>query len=71
MERTTNAAHRWRLILFFAALLILTFLLWDVLRAIGMQVLAASLLLDLSPVVYVLFAAVAGIVIKVVGGEKA
>ena len=34
-------------------------------------VLAASLLLDLSPVVYVLFAAVAGIVIKVVGGEKA
>ena len=34
-------------------------------------VLAASLLLDLSPVVYVLFAAVAGIVIKVAGGEKA
>ena len=34
-------------------------------------VLACSLLLNLSPVVYVLFAAVAGIVIKVLGGKKA
>ena len=34
-------------------------------------VLAASLLLDLSPVVYVLFAAVAGILIQVWGGKKA
>ena len=34
-------------------------------------VLAASLLLDLSPVVYVLFAAAAGILIKVLGGKKA
>ena len=34
-------------------------------------VLAASLLLDLSPVVFVLFAAAAGILIKVLGGEKA
>ena len=34
-------------------------------------VLVGSLLLDLSPVVYVLFAAVAGIVIKVLGGKKA
>lgn len=34
-------------------------------------VLVCSLLLDLSPVVYVLFAAVAGIVIKVLGGKKA
>ena len=34
-------------------------------------VLAASLLLDLSPVVFVLFAAVAGILIKVLGGAKA
>ena len=33
-------------------------------------VLVCSLLLDLSPVVYVLFAAVAGIVIKVLGGKK-
>ena len=34
-------------------------------------VLAASLLLDLSPVVFVLFAAAAGILIKVLGGAKA
>ena len=34
-------------------------------------VLAASLLLNLSPVVYVVFAALAGILIKVLGGEKA
>ena len=34
-------------------------------------VLACSLLLNLSPVVYVLFAAVAGVVIKVLGGKKA
>ena len=34
-------------------------------------VLVCSLLLNLSPVVYVLFAAVAGIVIKVLGGKKA
>ena len=34
-------------------------------------VLAASVLLDLSPVGYVLFAAAAGILIKVLGGKKA
>ena len=34
-------------------------------------VLAASLLLELSPVVYVLFAAAAGILIKALGGKKA
>ena len=34
-------------------------------------VLAASLLLNLSPVVYVFFAALAGICIKVLGGKKA
>ncbi len=39
--------------------------------AIFLCVLLGSLLLDLSPVVYVLFAAVAGILIKVLGGKKA
>ena len=38
---------------------------------IFLAVLAASVLLDLSPVVYVLFAAAAGILIKVLGGKKA
>ena len=37
---------------------------------IFLVVLAASVLLDLSPVVYVLFAAVAGILIQVLGGAK-
>ena len=36
-----------------------------------LAIMAASLLLELSPVVYVLFAAVAGILIKVLGGKKA
>ena len=37
---------------------------------IFLVVLAASVLLDLSPVVFVLFAAAAGILIKVLGGAK-
>lgn len=48
MERTKMAAHRWRLILFFAGAIAATVLLWDVIRAISMQVLAASLLMLLA-----------------------
>lgn len=48
MERTKMAAHRWRLILFFVGLIAAVVLLWDVIRAIGMQVLAASLLMLLA-----------------------
>ncbi len=48
MERTKIAAHRWRLILFGAASLIAAVLLWDVIRALGMQLLAAALLMLLA-----------------------
>lgn len=44
MERTHIAAHRWRLILFGAGAVAAAVLLRNVLRALGMQVLAASLL---------------------------
>ena len=48
MERTRFAAHRWRLILFAAASLIAAVLLWDVIRALAMQLLAAALLMLLA-----------------------
>lgn len=48
MERTQPAAHRWRLILFFAALVLAVILLWDVVRALGMQLLAASVMMLLA-----------------------
>ena len=48
MERTNFAAHRWRLILFWAAVLAAAIFLWDVLRALGMQLLAASVLMLLA-----------------------
>lgn len=48
MERTNIAAHRWRLILFGAGTITAAVLLWDVLRALGMQLLAASLLMLLA-----------------------
>ncbi len=48
MERTRSAAHRWRLILWGAGTAVAAVLLWDVLRAIAMQVLAASLLMLLA-----------------------
>ena len=48
MERMHPAAHRWRLILFSAALLVAVFLLRHVLRALVMQVLAASVLMLLA-----------------------
>ena len=48
MERTKLAAQRWRLILFAGAGILSAVLLWDVLRAIGMQVLAASILMLLA-----------------------
>ena len=48
MERTNVAAHRWRLISFGAAVLIAAVLLRDVLRALGMQLLAAALLMLLA-----------------------
>ena len=44
MEGIKSAAHRWRLILFIVILLAAAILLWDVLRALGMQLLAASML---------------------------
>lgn len=48
MERTRFAAQRWRLILFAAASLIAAVLLWDVIRALAMQLLAAVLLMLLA-----------------------
>ncbi len=48
MERTKMTAHRWRLIFFSAGAVTAAALLWDVLRAIGMQVLAAALLMLLA-----------------------
>lgn len=48
MEKTYPAAHRWRLILFCAAAAVGVFLLRNVLRALGMQVLAASVLMLLA-----------------------
>ena len=48
MERTTLAAHRWRLVFLGAAAAAVVWLLRDVLRALGMQVLAASLLMLLA-----------------------
>ncbi len=48
MERTHVVAHRWRLILFCAASAVAVFLLRDVLAALGMQVLAASVLMLLA-----------------------
>lgn len=48
MERTKTTAHRWRLILFGAGAAAVCILLRDVLRALGMQVLAASLLMLLA-----------------------
>jgi len=48
MERTHPVAHRRRLILFCAAAAATAFLLRDVLRALGMQVLAASVLMLLA-----------------------
>lgn len=48
MERTHPVAHRWRLILFCAAAAATAFLLRDVLCALGMQVLAASVLMLLA-----------------------
>ena len=48
MERTHPVAHRRRLILFFAASAVAAFLLRDVLAALGMQVLAASVLMLLA-----------------------
>lgn len=48
MERTKMAAYRWRLILFFAVVLASFVLLWDVICAIGMQVLAAALFMLLA-----------------------
>ena len=48
MERTKLAAHRWRLILWGAAGAVAAYCLRHVLRAIGMQVLAASTLMLLA-----------------------
>lgn len=49
MERTTSTtAHRWRLILFAAGVTAAAVLLWDVIRALGMQLLAAALLMLLA-----------------------
>ncbi len=48
MERTLKAAHRRRLILFAALAGVAAFLLRDVIRALGMQVLAASVLMLLA-----------------------
>ena len=48
MERTKPAAHRWRLIFAGAAAVVVAALMWDVLRAIGMQLLAASVLMLLA-----------------------
>ena len=48
MEGTKLAAHRWRLILWGAFAIIAAYFLRHVLRAIGMQVLAASLLMLLA-----------------------
>jgi len=48
MERTKLAAQRWRLILFAAGIIASAVLLWDVIRALGMQLLAASLLMLLA-----------------------
>ena len=48
MERTTTTAHRWRLILLAAALTVAAYLLRHVIRTIGMQLLAASLLMLLA-----------------------
>ena len=48
MEGRTLTAHRWRLILGIAGAALAAILLWDVLRAIAMQVLAASLLMLLA-----------------------
>lgn len=48
MEGMHPAAHRWRLILFCAVLIVAAFLFRNVLRALGMQVLAASVLMLLA-----------------------
>lgn len=48
MERTEMTAHRWRLILWAAGAALAVFLLRDVLRALAMQLLAASLLMLLA-----------------------
>lgn len=48
MEGTKMAAHRWRLLLLGAGALVAAILLRDVLRALGMQLLAASLLMLLA-----------------------
>ena len=48
MERTTNAAHRWRLILICGATAVVAVLLWNVLRLLAMQLLAASALAVLA-----------------------
>lgn len=48
MERTKIAAHHWRLILFAVGGLVAAVLLWDVLRALAMQLLAAALLMLLA-----------------------
>ena len=48
MERIHPAAHRWRLILFCAVLVVAIFLFRHVLRALGMQVLAAAALMLLA-----------------------
>lgn len=48
MERTQIAAHRWRLILFGAGAVAVAALMWDVLRAIAMQLLAAAVLMLLA-----------------------
>ncbi len=48
MERTQTTAPRWRLILFGAGTAIAAYLLRGVLRALGMQLLAASLLMLLA-----------------------
>lgn len=48
MERTAFAAHRWRLILWGAGSAAAAFLLRDVLRALALQVLAASALMLLA-----------------------
>lgn len=48
MERTEIAAHRWRLILWAAGAALAVFLLRDVLKALTMQLLAASVLMLLA-----------------------
>jgi len=48
MERTKMTAHRWRLILFLSGAITAAVLLWDVICALGRQVLAASLLMLLA-----------------------